>query len=174
MRSPIDPDVVMETVSLDDGPTVMRCPKSGGIWIRPTAFWSWLEQHSEDEPAIAEDVGEIEDSPAGKRCPEDGRFLTRRKVGHGCEFYVERCPHCGGFWLDAGEWETLRANGLAKQLHHVFSNAWQARLREQRQRDLADERLEATLGESDTAKVRAFADFVRNHPHRDRILGFIA
>ncbi|MEM6313798.1 MAG: zf-TFIIB domain-containing protein [Planctomycetota bacterium] len=176
MRSPVDADAVLETVVLEEGLTVMRCPSSGGIWIRPGAFWRWLEQQG-DRPAGVVDLEDVvlgADSSAGKRCPEDGHFLTRRKVGAGVEFYVERCPHCGGFWLDAGEWETLRAAGLARQLHHVFSDAWQARSREQARRETAERRLESTLGAADAQRVREFAAFMKGHPERDRILGFLS
>jgi hypothetical protein len=41
------------------------------------------------------------------KCPKDGYDLDSRDF-HGVQ--IERCPQCGGIWLDAGELETIQAH----------------------------------------------------------------
>ncbi|NQZ56771.1 MAG: zf-TFIIB domain-containing protein [Lentisphaeraceae bacterium] len=38
--------------------------------------------------------------------------MRKCRVGHGLQFYVERCATCGGVWLDKNEWESLKAQGF--------------------------------------------------------------
>ena len=171
MQSPVA-SVTLQHADLPGGLHALQCPTSGGVWVRPAVYWTWLERH---EPAdIAPDAGEAagdSDTPAGKVCPEDGGFLTRKPVGADQPFHVDRCHRCGGFWLDAGEWEALLAAGLAESMHLIHSAGWQARQRERQQREQAEKRLREALGEDDAARVETFAAWLDRHPHRQAILG---
>ena len=42
-----------------------------------------------------------------RRCPADD-FTLRTETYEGVE--IDRCPHCGGVWLDAGELEAIESN----------------------------------------------------------------
>lgn len=110
MRCPIHEQEFLCRDELSPGLSILRCPEGGGAWVRPGAYWKWHERHADDAAPDASAGTEppIQDSPAGKRCPEDGAFLIRHDVGHGLDFHIDRCGHCGGIWLDAHEWEALR------------------------------------------------------------------
>jgi len=41
------------------------------------------------------------------KCPKDGYDLESRDY-HGVQ--IERCPQCGGIWLDAGELEAIQSH----------------------------------------------------------------
>ena len=45
------------------------------------------------------------------RCPKDGEALEAVARGSAT---MERCPRCGGVWLDAGELERLNGEGGAE------------------------------------------------------------
>ena len=117
--------------ALEAGLTAQACDGCGGRWIRWDDYWDWLDHAPDALPMAAPPPAE--DAPAelpapdearpAKLCPQCGRLLTRAKVGRGVNFRLERCAACGGMWLDAGEWESLRAAGLHRDLHHVFSPA---------------------------------------------------
>ena len=53
------------------------------------------------------------------KCPKDGRDIATETF-HGVQ--IERCPHCGGIWLDAGELEALMAKDDTGLLGRVFSD----------------------------------------------------
>lgn len=45
------------------------------------------------------------DAESPRRCPVDGAVMEKR-IAH--QVVVDRCPTCGGVWLDGGEIEVLR------------------------------------------------------------------
>ncbi len=176
MVSPVDPTSRMVRETLSEGLVVLRCRASGGIWVRPSAYWGWLEKHDALPTPNPTDAGEdvpTEDSGAGKRCPEDGHFLIRHRVGHGLDFHLDRCGHCGGIWLDPGEWEAMRQKGLHEKLHFVFSSAWQARVREQERRDARTELLKTKLGESDYEELKRIAEWIASSPKRHEMMAYL-
>jgi Zn-finger nucleic acid-binding protein len=178
LKSPLVGTSVLARETLDDGLEVLRCPQSGGIWIRPVWYWRWLDRHAtESGQAGTDSVGGADvsatDSGAGKLCPEDGHFLIRHRVGHGLDFHVDRCGHCGGIWLDPGEWEALREKGLSEKLHLVFSSTWQARIREQERRVALEQLLTGKLGEDDYHELQRIAEWIATHPHRHEMQAFL-
>jgi len=174
MRSPVDANSALVRDTLPGGLNVLRCEKSGGVWIRPSFYWQWLEHHAPDGAAAGDGVdAPATDSRAGKRCPEDGYFLIRHRVGNGLDFHVDRCGHCGGMWLDRGEWEALLRHGLAEKLHLVFSSAWQAAVRHQRDRDTERALLVQRLGDAEYQKLVAFADHLVASPHRHAMVAYL-
>ena len=60
------------------------------------------------------------ESEAGRSCPMDGSPMTKEIVHN---VVLDRCPSCGGMWLDGGEMELLRAGieaGMASDLGHAL------------------------------------------------------
>jgi len=152
----------------------MSCPKSGGRWISAAAYWKWREMLGGPIPNLEFDRSggqdlAGQDSAAGKRCPIDGAFLIRHRVGHGLDFHLDRCGQCGGVWLDAGEWEALKARGLHDDLHLIFTSAWQAEVRRQRRAQTDQHLLLKRLGEADLHKAKAIRGWIESHPEGNLI-----
>lgn len=170
MRSPVDATSKLKREQIGDGLTVMRCEKTGGVWVRPAAYWKWREAHlaSPGEASRAEAGEDVPaaDSPAGKRCPEDGAFLIRHRVGHGLNFHIDRCGHCGGIWLDSGEWRALADHRLHDKLHMMFSSTWQAEVIAQDQREAHERRMADMLGDAACERIRDFAAWMNQYPQR--------
>ena len=175
MNSPLPPHPPMEKLNVPELPTAMRCPGSGGLWVRPDAFWAWRARQPEGSLSEAEpaDAAPAEDSPAGKRCPEDGAFLIPHRVGHGLDLHVDRCGRCGGMWFDGGEWEALRGAGLLDRLHLVFTSAWQARIRRQRKLEQEEAHAEAAFGPELTPRLREVREWLRHHPLRAEMAAYL-
>lgn len=175
MRSPIDQQTGLETTELVDGLCVMRCPASGGAWLRPGAYWAWREGGGAERVSAGdgEDVAPDADSAAGKRCPEDGAFLIRHRVGHGLDFHLDRCGHCGGIWFDREEWEAVARAGLAKDLNFIFTSAWQAEVRRQHAEAKRETRLRDRLGDDAYDKLRDVRAWIDAHPRGPEMLAFL-
>jgi Zn-finger nucleic acid-binding protein len=97
-------------------------------------------------------------------CCECGKLMTRYRVGHGASFMLDRCAACGGVWLDANEWETLKRLNLSDQIHQIFSAAWQAENLRQQQQLAAESRLKQCLGASDFAELTRVVQWIDTHP----------
>ncbi len=176
LKSPVDEASTLEPVAIEPGFGAMRCAGSGGLWIRPAQYWTWREGAeaylTEHLPSLGADEPGC-DSGAGKRCPEDGYFLIRHRVGHGLDFHVDRCGHCGGIWLDRGEWDALKRESLHNDLHLIFTSAWQAQVRWQLLREAQEQRLTARLGPADHEELNRITKWVMNHPQRHMILAHL-
>ncbi|MEM1446838.1 MAG: zf-TFIIB domain-containing protein [Planctomycetota bacterium] len=153
MRCPIHPNTSLEPQTIEPGIEVMTCPKCQGIWMSMAAYWDWRKTLKDPLPNLQAERGgsdvALVDSEAGKRCPFDGAFLIRHQVGHGIDFHVDRCGRCGGIWLDAGEWETLRTRQMHDDLHLIFTSSWQAEVRRQRRAKADEQLLLDRLGQAD-------------------------
>ena len=125
MKCPICKSVELIEHALPEGPASHRCAQCGGQWVESKRYWAWLETPGRNEsPAVSSDANyTVVDSIKAKICPECGHLLSRAKVGHGANFHIDRCAHCGGIWFDALEWESLRALGLHDDVHFIFSKA---------------------------------------------------
>lgn len=165
----------MERATLDEELTVFRCPETGGIYITLEQYWRW-RKNAGDEGAELGPAGAVppasEHDDAVKICPESGMLMTRYRVGHGLPFRIDRSV-TGGVWLDAGEWEALKAGGLHRNLHLVFTAPWQKAIRDAELEDRYERRLREHLGDEFFARLQTIRDEIREHPSGVEALAFL-
>lgn len=145
------------------------CPQCRGHWIKGSDYWTWLQGHgpSLPEKPFSEDAAPLmPEAASALRCPDCGHILGRYAVGHEISFRLDHCAHCGGVWFDGGEWETLKARNLHDDVHAVFSDVWQARVRREAQAREREEELRATIGGDDLAELRRVKAWLLAHPER--------
>ena len=56
-------------------------------------------------------------------CPVDGTLMSKT-IAH--MMVIDRCPTCGGVWLDAGELECLTADAAREAMLAIARGAWSA------------------------------------------------
>jgi len=147
-----------------------RCARCKGFWIHlssvDTLRESGVLETLDEEP-------ELETDTRTGLCPDGHGILARAKASWRRPFYVERCRHCDGIWLDAGEWRRLGGEHLLEHLGELWAPAWRARLEhEQSERALRD-LLETRLGASLAERVEAMANELAAHPHGDLALAHL-
>lgn len=60
------------------------------------------------EPLCAEcEIQAAMDAEDVIECPIDNQLMKKEQVGD-TDLIIDRCPKCGGVWLDGGELETLK------------------------------------------------------------------
>ena len=88
---------------LPSGLHVAECGSCGGYWLKSFQYWNWIRFHNrnlpEKQPESNVDLAAPERSKS-LVCPECGATLTRRHVGHGTDFNLDRCGNCRGIWFD--------------------------------------------------------------------------
>ena len=176
MLSPIDRTTPMERTTLESGLTVFHCPASGGYWIPADHYWRWHEMATasieSDTLGDYDPADDDTDRPA-LICPESGALLTRYRVGHGLNFSVDRSPTTGGVWLDSGEWEALKARHLDTELHHIFTSAYQFRVRSEEFEDHLEDQFAERIGGEDFARVKGFREWMIEHPRARDVLCYL-
>ncbi|MBT9313120.1 zf-TFIIB domain-containing protein [Leptothoe kymatousa] len=158
---------------------VHACEACEGQWISSYDYWHWLEWETNDEPikpcdhVDLSDRLEVADNSRATFCPECHHLMRRAKVGHGLEFYLDRCSHCGGSWFDKGEWEILKACNIHNKVHLVFSEPWQSQIRQAEFNRVLEETYRSALGDDDYAQALGIRAWLEQHPHRDYIISLL-
>ncbi len=148
------------------------CPECGGNWLLIEDYIAWKErcpEHAFDkETAI-----EYEDSAKALICPVSGVVMQKYRVSHDTGHRLDYSPRVGGVWLDKGEWEYLKAKGIAGGLNKVFTSQWQKALRDKStQLSFADIYREK-FGEEAYAKVKEIREWLNRHPQKADLRAYL-
>ena len=83
------------------------CPKCGGVWYDKGE----LDARDESVWTNVEDLDFETRLSGGRRalCPRCEVSLAPVSPGAAREVVIDRCPDCFGFWLDAGELESIQS-----------------------------------------------------------------
>ena len=165
----------MEQVTLVDGLSAWRCRDSGGHYIPADAYWRWLHRQPGRLPHLPppqDTAPSAEEGSTPKLCPETGTLMLRCKVGYGFPFSIDRSV-TGGIWLDAGEWEALRARHFHDELHLIFTAPWQAAVRHEAARKAEHDLLQSRLGVDLLTKIENLKAQLAEHPHRNAALAYL-
>lgn len=95
------------------GVTVDACVGGcGGIWFDNFELKKFDEPHetsAEQLYHIPVDLGVKVDPTQKRQCPRcEGMPMRRHFFSMQRKVEVDSCPNCGGYWLDAGELESIR------------------------------------------------------------------
>ncbi len=162
---------------LDENLSAHVCETCEGQWVSSYDYWHWLEWQPSSGKIKQCNSADLNDAISDNRrasfCPECNHLMRRAKVGHGLEFYLDRCSHCGGNWFDKGEWETLKAHNMHDKVHLVFSEPWQSQIRQAEFNRVLEETYRSALGDEDYAQALRIRAWLEQHPHRDYILSVL-
>ncbi len=173
MHSPRDRKATLERTELEPGLACHVCPTTGGHWIDGDAYWAWLRAQPgrlPEKPADGSEVRAVDDADDALISPRNGRVMRKFEVGRGLRFRIDFDAASGGFWLDGGEYEALKARNLHDELNLIASDEWQRALRADRSREAARARLREVLGGADYERLEATIDWIEGHPHGDLLL----
>ncbi len=176
MKCPACKHPSMTNEEIDLGLKIQKCPQCEGIWIKSDSYLHWLTLHGETLPELPKNMSKhlpVEEKKDIKICPDCGHFLTKRKVGHGIDFHVDRCATCGGIWLDKNEWDILESRNLHDEIHYMFSREWQEGIVKTEQQEFYDGKIEELLGTEDYRKLLEFSAWIKSHPKSSYILAYI-
>ncbi len=84
----------------------------GGIWLDAFELARVDEQLFREVREIAGDPGLAVNQDLKRACPRcEGIKMQHRFFSSDRRVEVDACPGCGGYWLDAGELNAIRADG---------------------------------------------------------------
>lgn len=140
MKCPTCHSHSLTKVNLDTGLLARQCSQCFGHWISSENYWEWLDYREREAkeignlPLLIDKVGSllpVVDNTTANFCADCDRLMTKAKVGRKLNFYLDRCSHCHGVWLDQYEWENLKQMDFHHQIHYMFSSAWQFSVRKE-------------------------------------------
>jgi Zn-finger nucleic acid-binding protein len=132
-----------------EGVGVKMCGQCGGYWVSPTALKAIANRReTEFNEAVKErflQLAEQSNTTEALLCVSCGKYMIKESFKDWDDIVIDRCPTCGGIWLDAGELEKIQIYWEYFQDHPEESNidaiARRALLEadlQQRRRDIAE------------------------------------
>ena len=176
MNCPVCKKVRLSDKELETHLKANQCSGCGGRWVASWQYWKWKEQyggHLPNRPVAGADDLSVEDSTAAKLCPECRHFLRRYPVGEDLDFSLDRCGNCGGTWFDKNEWEVLKSRGLHENVHQVFSEIWQHRLRNADHQTRMDNMYKEKFGPGDYEKIKEIKEWITGHACEAELKAFL-
>ncbi|WP_028864021.1 zf-TFIIB domain-containing protein [Psychromonas aquimarina] len=150
------------------------CTSCKGNWILIEDYVSWKERNPEYQ--FSEQCSFQEDGTDSKKallCPSTGTIMRKFKISSATEHRIDYSANAGGLWLDAGEWELLKKEGLAGSLNSVISQHWQNKIREQSAKDnFADIYLEK-FGAENYTKIKEFRQWLDKQEQKADLRAYI-
>ncbi|WP_345549605.1 zf-TFIIB domain-containing protein [Microbulbifer aestuariivivens] len=152
------------------------CTSCGGNWILIQDYVSWKEKNPQYQFAenISEaEVSEATDSKSALLCPISGAIMQKFKITAACEHRLDYSVSVGGLWLDKGEWELLKSEGLAGSLNAVVTRQWQKKIRQESARQSFQDLYRAKFGEELYEEVRKTREWLQSQTQQADIRAYL-
>lgn len=150
------------------------CDHCGGNWILIEDYVAWQERNA-DYPFKDAEITEqeVQETERALICPVSGALMTKLRIQSGSPRRVDYSPRVGGVWLDKGEWDVLKAEGLAGCLNALLTDSWQKRIRADQTRATFDNLYRSRFGEEDYKKAQEIRNWLQNHPMKAELRSFL-
>ncbi|HEY1017012.1 MAG TPA: zf-TFIIB domain-containing protein [Herpetosiphonaceae bacterium] len=168
MDCPICEKTELRAIDLEPALPAHQCPSCAGVFLLSSTYRDWVFALPPADPPASADPAPPEwraEPPGAKCCPRCAHLLLRYRVSVEIPFSLDLCGHCNSVWLDAGEWERLKQRQLHDDIHHMFTDAWQRRLRIALRRAALGQIYAGKFGDADYAEIRRIRAWLEAHPH---------
>lgn len=139
------------------------CDHCGGNWILIEDFVSWKERNP-DIKFVEVDVQDMKDTSNLLLCPVTGTAMRKFRISKDNDHRIDYSVRVGGVWLDRGEWDLLKNEGIAGCLNAVLTEQWQQKIREDKARDSFEELYTQKFGSKDYARLKEIRTWLEHHP----------
>ena len=79
----------------------------------------------------------------------------------------------GGIWLDKGEWDLLKSEGIAGTLNSVVTQQWQNKIREESASSNFSEIYEAKFGTESYEKIKEIKEWLNAQPQKADLRSYL-
>lgn len=175
MKCPVCKLDSLGPITLVENLPANQCSNCNGVWLDSNSYIAWWKGRGEDLPerkiemAIdpAWEVGEL------KLCPNSGHIMARYKIFPDTKFYLDRCGHCNGIWLDKNEWDALVKRNLHDNINEFFTRPWQDEIRTAEARNHMDKLYLEKFGAEDYEHIKQVREWLKDHPKQGMLIAFL-
>jgi hypothetical protein len=133
--------------------------------------WKDLDQEAYLKSDTAPEVV-ADDTSKAMLCPKTGRLMTKYLISKDSDHRLDLSPTINAIWMDAGEWELIKANGLAGNLNTIFTRHWQHEIRSQASADVLSAMYQDKFGEQ-YAELKAFKETLNSMEARSEAIAYL-
>lgn len=151
-----------------------ECKHCGGNWILIEDFLSWKEKNPNHQFNDSIDISEeAEDTTNALLCPVSGTIMTKYRISATTDHKVDYSNAAGGIWLDKGEWQLLKQEGLAGSLNSLVTGHWQNKLRQTTTQNNFEELYKSKFGEENYETIKAFREWLNQQEQKADMRAYI-
>lgn len=149
------------------------CSDCGGSLVMMGDYLRWQDQHPDVDLDSNPPVKVTsEETSKAMICPKTGGLMTKYRISKNTDHRLDLSPTINAIWLDKGEWDLLKANGLAGRLNNIFTNHWQHEIRSQESADVLEALYQRKFGEH-YAQIIEFKEVLDNLENRSEAIAFL-
>lgn len=169
------PSYPLKVLQLPSSPLAYHCHQCNGNYFSSRSYHRWLET----EPSAHEADTPFESPPASPDsadtliCPECRHIMIKYQVGKDVPFHLDFCRACNGVWFDESEWETLQAKDIHRQLHLIFTDAWQIKVLKSNIEERIETIFRQRVGPDAYQHIQDFKTWLATTPHKSEILAYL-
>jgi len=151
------------------------CDHCGGNWILVEDFLVWKEQSSDDDLSVVVNYEEeILDSSKALLCPMTGSFMRKFNLSSKNTHRLDYSASVGGIWLDKGEWNLLKQEGLANDLNSLVTDSWQKKIKQENTEKTFRELYIKKFGEEAYIKLKQFREWLEDQPEKADMRAYLS
>ena len=159
---------------LEDMLPCCTCNQCSGHWLLLTDYLRWKDQAELSSTSSHEDAQiEVQDTKQALVCPVSGVLMLKYRISGQTSHRLDLSPGVNGIWLDKGEWELLKQEGLIDKLNHIFTAPWQRKLRAEQTKDTLSAVYAKQFGEEDYAKLQEVRQWLEQNPKKAYMLAYL-
>ena len=158
---------------LDGRLLCQTCNHCGGHWILLTDYLRWQAEAPLQPVDGAPATVEAEDSKQALICPVSGKLMLKYRISSNSSHRLDLSPAVNAVWLDPGEWQLLKQEGLAARLNSIFTDPWQRQIREQSARETFTVLYRRQFGEEAYQQLKTFREWLDTQEKRSEMLAYL-
>lgn len=148
------------------------CSNCNGNWILIEDYVAWKERnpnYSFDESVHCE----VDETKQALLCPVTGTIMLKFCISTTTKHRIDYSTSVGGVWLDKGEWELLKEEGLAGSLNAVLTAHWQRKIRINSTKENFSEIYKDKFGNESYGKVKELREWLYQQPNKADLRAYI-
>ncbi|WP_412971855.1 zf-TFIIB domain-containing protein [Glaciecola sp. MF2-115] len=151
------------------------CTNCGGNWILVEDFVSWKEKNPEHQFPKPSEWSEDDamDTAGAMLCPVSGTIMRKFRVTEKTSHRIDYSNAVGGIWLDKGEWELLKSEGIAGTINNVVTQHWQNNVREQSASNNFADIYESKFGKESYEKAKEIREWLNSQSQKADLRAYI-
>ena len=116
---------------------------------------------------------EVSDTKKALICPSSGIIMRKFRISATNEHRIDYSTKVGGVWLDKGEWELLKNEGLAGSLNAMLTNFWQAKIKQNTATSHFSDIYLEKFGEENYQKAKEFRQWLNSQDQKADLRAYI-
>lgn len=149
------------------------CSHCAGNLVMLSDYLHWLEDNENPDFVQASDaVVKAEETASAMLCPKTKVLMLKYKISQHNDHRLDLSPAINAVWLDKGEWELLKQEGLAGKLNEIFTDSWQRSIRAAKTSETLALLYEKKFG-ANYEKIKEFKTLLAEMENKSEVIAYL-